>query len=260
MFRRFILGICLVVLFFIAYPVRQVTAATYPYATDPRDGATIMYFTTTTNSITLTIGSLYFYGSPDWPPFEIRYYDGEYYTTVFSTASSNSSRKWASHSMTGLNPGQTYTFNINGYTNLRVSESNGDGYNITINGPWSFTTEMVTPGVPTFDNITPNSVYVSWTSNGNGTATKYTLQRSSSPTGPWSNLVVDTTTMHFQDSGLSSNTTYYYRVVGKTPVQSLSSAVVSLTTATDPTIAAATAAKVSADQAICHRAAQYIDF
>lgn len=232
-------------------------AGTYPYITDPRDGATIFYFTTTTNSITLNLGSCYFYGIPDWPKPRVTYYDGENSYTAIEGVSSNSSRQWISHSMTGLIPGTSYTYAINGHTNLTVYVDNGDVFRKTVSGPFTFTTELVTPGTPVFNNITPNSAYVSWASNGNGSATSYILQRANSASGPWSNLVQNTKTMYFQDSGLTGNTTYYYKVVALTSVQAVESAVITLTTATDPAIAAATAAKNSADLSmIASQAAQ----
>lgn len=148
--------------------------------------------------------------------------------------------------MTGLTPGTSYilTDQETGATRFDIDDNSISYTNYTIY------TEPNAPTSPTFTNITQNGADVNWTTNGNGSATTYKLYRSMSASGPWT-LLYNGAGTFYADSGLVPNTTYYYVVKSFVPGSTeKSSEIISFTTAQDPAVAAATAAKNSADAAM----------
>jgi autotransporter-associated beta strand protein len=135
----------------------------------------------------------------------------------------------ASYSDSGLNFGTTYYYEVCG--------TNGSG-STSFSASVSATT---LPGVPTglAANVTgPQSISVSW--NPVSGATKYTLQRATSSSGPWTQ-VYSNTTPSYSNTGLQSSTTYYYEVAANYATGSSAySSPVSATTSPTVTIASPT--------------------
>lgn len=67
------------------------------------------------------------------------------------------------------------------------------------------------PGIPTFAYVTSNAMRVSWTAASN--ATSYKIERCSGAScSSFSQIASGVTTLYYDDSGLSSNTSYSYRI------------------------------------------------
>ena len=85
------------------------------------------------------------------------------------------------------------------------------------------------PGTPTYTNISTTSLTVNWTTSVG--ATSYNVYRSTSSNGTYSQIGTTSTTS-FGDTGLTPNTTYWYKVAGTnangTGPQSASSSVTTL--------------------------------
>ena len=85
------------------------------------------------------------------------------------------------------------------------------------------------PGTPTYTNISTTSLTVNWTSSTG--ATSYNVYRSPSSSGTYSQMGTTSSTS-FGDTGLTPNTTYWYKVAGTnangTGSQSASSSVTTL--------------------------------
>ena len=91
------------------------------------------------------------------------------------------------------------------------------------------------PGTPTYTNISTTSLTVNWTISAG--ATSYNVYRSTSSNGTYSQIGT-TSTSSYGDTGLTPNTTYWYKVAGTnatgTGPQSASSSVTTLTAAFTP--------------------------
>jgi hypothetical protein len=91
------------------------------------------------------------------------------------------------------------------------------------------------PGTPTYTNTSTNSLTVNWTTSAG--ATSYNVYRSTSSSGTYSQIGTTSTTS-FGDTGLTPNTTYWYKVAGTnasgTGPQSASSSVTTLTAVPTP--------------------------
>ena len=91
------------------------------------------------------------------------------------------------------------------------------------------------PGTPTYTNISTTSLTVNWTTSAG--ATSYNVYRSTSSSGTYAQIGTTSTTS-FGDTGLTPNTTYWYKVAGTnangTGPQSASSSVTTLTAVSIP--------------------------
>ncbi len=112
------------------------------------------------------------------------------------------------YSLTGLKKGTAYYFRVSGISGGVTT----DGSILT------FTTTTSAPSVPTNVTATPglNQVVVSWgapTDDGGSAITAYRVRRSTTGTGNWTNLVTTNgTTFAYANTGLATNTKYYYDV------------------------------------------------
>ena len=66
------------------------------------------------------------------------------------------------------------------------------------------------PGTPSVTGVTDTTISLSWTANSNSAGTNYGIERS--PDGLIFSQVSLSTGTSFQDTGLTANTTYYYRL------------------------------------------------
>jgi hypothetical protein len=69
------------------------------------------------------------------------------------------------------------------------------------------------PGQPTLTVIGKEKIEITWSANSESNIKNYIVQRSDSPDGPWTNFTLSNDTLSYSDSGLKSDTTYYYRVI-----------------------------------------------
>jgi len=227
----------------------QAQAVVHNFYNDPRDGVCIFYATTTTNSVTVTIGDYNAGSYYNYAYLGVARWDegGWYYASILGTGSGyeSSYRRWASKTiMTGLTPGTSYTM-----YHLTPAETNFHFGGCPQNY-FTVITEPNKPTNPTFSNITKNSVTINWTANGNGSATKYRLYRGTSAAGPWT-VVYDGPGLYHSDTGLSSDTTYYYLLSSYVSGSTEKTVdVANITTATDPAISAALAAKTASETAM----------
>jgi predicted phage tail protein len=67
------------------------------------------------------------------------------------------------------------------------------------------------PGAPTFSAVTATTVTVSWKAPSSGAAS-YQVERTTNPAGTWEIAASGVTGLSFADTGLTSSTTWYYRV------------------------------------------------
>ncbi len=111
-----------------------------------------------------------------------------------------------SYSDTGLASGTTYHYRVAAY-NLNGSS----GFSNTVNA----STDEVTPGAPT--SLTATAVFadqvdLSWTDNTNNES-GFTIERSPNGFDSWLEIdQVSANSTSYSDTGLTSGTTYYYRV------------------------------------------------
>ena len=112
-----------------------------------------------------------------------------------------------------------------------ASNGGGDG---TASAVGTTFTAPNAPGTPVFPTLAPTSLTVSWTAPIGG-ATSYTVERATSAYGPWSTVASGIAALSQADSGLSGNTTYYYRVRAASSAGTLSrySATATVTTELD---------------------------
>ena len=68
-----------------------------------------------------------------------------------------------------------------------------------------------TPGTPSFGSVTASTLTASWTSGAN--STYYSLARATSSAGTYTQIAT-TTSLSYGDSGLTGNTSYWYKVNG----------------------------------------------
>ncbi len=111
-------------------------------------------------------------------------------------------------SMTGLAGGTTYY--VRGYAINSVGTSYGNEVN--------FVTAPAAPGTPTLSDITATTLRVNWTAPAGG-ANSYKVERcAGSGCVNFSEIATGVTNTYFDDSGLSVNTLYRYRVRGTSVV------------------------------------------
>jgi fibronectin type 3 domain-containing protein len=109
-----------------------------------------------------------------------------------------------SYTPTGLSPNTTYAF--------LVKLRNADGVETSYNpNPIVVVTSAAVPENVSAGTVTDNSIAVQWDAAGNPGWTTYVVERSDSPSGPFSTVYTGTAT-GFTDNGLSAAATYYYRV------------------------------------------------
>jgi mannan endo-1,4-beta-mannosidase len=109
--------------------------------------------------------------------------------------------------VTNFNPAQRSSWGtrfITGANGLSTTSAEATIYSGTPQQPPS------TPGTPTASNVTASSLSLSWTAS-TGTVTSYQIERATSLSGPWVQ-VGTSSTPSFSNTGLSPNTTYFYRV------------------------------------------------
>jgi hypothetical protein len=102
---------------------------------------------------------------------------------------------------TGLTPNTSFFYMVYG--------ANGGG-----NGPTSASTTVLllpdVPGIPSYGSVQSSSLTVNWTAPVNGGAPSYKLERATSSQSY--QQISSTTSLSYNDSGLASSTTFYYRV------------------------------------------------
>jgi fibronectin type 3 domain-containing protein len=123
-----------------------------------------------------------------------------------------------SYTDTGLSPNTTYYYKISAYSNTGESEQSYYTYT---------TTYVSVPTGLTAVAQSPSSISVSW--DPVNEASYYRVYRATSSGGYYSNIT-STSGTSFDDTGLSSNTTYYYKVsaygnAGESALSSYTSAI-----------------------------------
>lgn len=132
-------------------------------------------------------------------------------------------------------PGSTGTYVYLDY--ILIAENAASEPTYTIEGSGVAILPPTTPANLTVTNPTASSLYISWDASAG--ATSYTLYKATSSNGPYTELITRANTSCL-DTGLSKNTTYYYKVVASNSAGSSNmSAVVS--GSTDESIFAPTA-------------------
>ena len=133
--------------------------------------------------------------------------------STWSTLVANTGNTSIKYSDTGLHPSTIYTY--------RVSSINSVGTSSPSNTATATTSSNTTiPSSPTglvATAISSSQINLSWTApsnNGGAAITGYDIERSTDNGNTWSNLIPNTssTATTYNDTGLSSSTTYTYRV------------------------------------------------
>jgi len=228
----------------------KASAVTYIYRNSPDGAWATCYSYTSTTSVTVVSVDYY---SPEWGcyiPTSFGYYDsGEYTSGYKAIVKSYYKESGTMHSaskvlLSGLTPATSYSLNYGGYTYFYYNGTSSPLGYLTV------TTEPNAPTNPTFSGTGQSTTNVNWTTNGNGNQATYKLYRGSSSSGPWA-LRYSGTGTFFSESGLASETTYFFKVTSSVPGGSeVSSSVVSVTTSADPAVAAAQAAKGASEAAM----------
>jgi fibronectin type 3 domain-containing protein len=95
----------------------------------------------------------------------------------------------------------------------RVAAMNASGVPGAYSAATTTTTLPGAPGAPTFVAVAPAEVMVSWAPPSGGAAT-YKIERAPAATGPWAQRASGVAGTVYVDTGLTANTTYFYRVRG----------------------------------------------
>src|SRR2546422_4297789 len=106
-----------------------------------------------------------------------------------------------------LQPDTSYTYTVVAF--------DGAGNHSSPSGSISFTTSTSTPAAPsnlTASPISTSQINLSWTDNSNN-ENGFKVERKTGAGGTWSQVaIVGANVTSYPDTGLSSSTTYYYRV------------------------------------------------
>ena len=147
----------------------------------------------------------------------------------------------------GLQPNTPYKFAISVEC---ISTVQGSYWlNNYIFGDFTVYTDAVIPYSITFPTIGVDSIKVRWINDNNPADTSYTLQRSTDGNN-WVNVITQTGMSEHMLSGLTQDTTYYFRVrVNEKSGRYKYSEVRTIKTTADPTVAAALAAQSAAEAA-----------
>lgn len=161
--------------------------------------------------------------------------------------------KWTNAYFSSLTPNTKYTF-LFGVVNAGIAGWSQQPDTGTY--PWYKNFNLYTDPVKPYNLTAPSygqtAISIQWSNGANPTTTNYTLERSlsasmSSPT----TVTSGNNLTSVNDSGLNSDTTYYYRVrVNAVSGRSYYSDVYPVTTTLDPTLGAARAAKNAAEAAM----------
>jgi hypothetical protein len=143
--------------------------------------------------------------------YQIEKNDGSWSVAVANTGSAS-----GSHTVTGLTNGTAYTFRIKAINSLGVSEN-----------PSVVSASKTPRGVPVgptgltlaaHASLPWSKMELSWTAgSANGSAiTGYKIQRKTGSGGTYADVTANTgnTNVTYTDTGLTEDTTYYYRVAG----------------------------------------------
>jgi len=126
-------------------------------------------------------------------------YNIQYSTSTYGTYSSLPGTSYTSYTHTGLLPGTTYYYRVTAYN------SSGTGAASTAYA----TIPLSAPSNVTATAASSSSIDVNWSSVTG--ATGYAIYRSTSASGTYS-YVTNTSSTSYTNTGLSANTTYYYKV------------------------------------------------
>ncbi len=115
---------------------------------------------------------------------------------IYRNATQIGSSTTTSYTDSGLSQGNTYFYTISACNSCGCSSQSSSASVTTLSAP-------STPSAPTLSNVTSGSITVSWTSVAG--ATSYSLQRNGT-------TIANPSTSPYNDTGLTPNTNYCYRV------------------------------------------------
>ena len=106
-----------------------------------------------------------------------------------------------------------YVTSTNSYSATMSFSGNADyvGFLVAFKAASSTSGTPPAPGTPTYTNLSTTSLTVNWTSSTG--ATSYNVYRSSSSSGTYSQIGTTSATF-YGDTGLTPNTTYWYKIAG----------------------------------------------
>lgn len=126
-------------------------------------------------------------------------------TGVFSMIGSVAANT-STYDSTGLNSGTTYYFKVMAYNTAGDSAYSGTANATTT------TTAPAAPGSLSAGAMSTSSIHLEWVDNA-ADETGYCIERAAASPGPYSQIAtVDTNVESYTNTGLTANTTYYYRV------------------------------------------------
>lgn len=199
-----------------------------------------IYYEATVNSINIGIES------PNDQMFNMSFWDGDYNITTMSIP--QESVWFVRQLLQGCEPDTLYNVNTN--KNRTDSASSPGGYG-PVNTQFNFKlyTDAYVPTGIYFPTVGINSIKINWNNQQNKDHTSYTLQRSTDNIN-WTEVSTQTGMNEYVDTGLSSQTRYYYRIrVNEKRGTYKYSGVIYANTSVDPAVAAAKASQTAAEAA-----------
>jgi len=201
------------------------------YSATTMPGAPSSVTATAASSSSITVSWLSVTGATGYKVYRSTSYNG-LYDSVGTTTST-------SFTNTGLSANTTYYYKVSAYNSSGASSQSSYDY---------ATTPIAIPAVPSGVSATAassSSITVSWSSVTG--ATGYKIYRSTIYNGTYDSVGTTTSSTSFTNTGLSSNTTYYYKVsaYNSSGASSMSSYAYAMTPLSTPSSVTATAASSS---------------